>query len=273
MRINKLNSSPEVTVMTSAVAIGGLLTIDRALPFYTPLLSGPSTSDLPVRDRFVPIPGGGLSTLPECYGHLEAKVLKAQERLQERIVLIGHSMGGLIATMIGLEHPDKVSGVICLAGLQEGIRHETLSSLILRTALRNPPGGEDIKHDSDFMKKHKQRIATDWSPDTSLHLVSPTIDDVLLLPQGLGLEMPAGQTADRRYAGLPLPGVEFLLRRVPGMPKDIKLLASIPTSHADIAISPNVVGYTRRLRVPPAVDSEISKISPPLELDSLPLAA
>jgi hypothetical protein len=250
--------------MAPVIAIGGLLTIKRHLPLYRPLLSGQTASELPASERFFPIPDRGLGHHEEMFDQLASQVIGAYERLEEPPVLVGHSLGGLMATKFGLEHPDKVSAVVCLAGVQEGIKHETPSSFLLNRFLGSPPGRQLIQHDSDHMTAHKQKIAEDWSADVPLHLISPTFDDLLLLPQGLGLELPEGQEPQRRVVGLP--GTGFLLRFIPGMPKNTQILSSPAlASHVDIPANIGVIRYTRAIRR--AVASNVE----PLILSSEPV--
>jgi pimeloyl-ACP methyl ester carboxylesterase len=277
MGLHMIEQAPDntkrVTELAPILAIGGLLSVKQQWPFYRPLLKDP-VCELPVSQRFFAVPDGGRGTIEETFEQLEERLLETHERLEgQRAVLGGHSLGGLLATMLALEHPDKVSDVVCMAGLQEGLRYDTLSTLALRKILRHPPGEEHIQHDSDFMIRHKERIATEWSQNTSLHLVSPTYDDLLLHPQGLRVELPEGQKSQKRVIGLPIPGAEFLLRRIPGIPKDVKLIPSIyPVGHIDLAVAPALLAYTRRVRRETARQAEAESIVPDIAA-AMPLAA
>lgn len=234
------------TQLAPVVAIGGLLSFKRQWPFYQPLLKD-SNCEVPVQERFLAVPDGGRGPIDEMHDQLAEDLTDAHEKLDgQRFVLAGHSLGGLMATMLALEHSDKIAGAICVAGAQEGIRRETPSSLFLRAALRHPPGEKHIKHDSEFMMDHKSRVATEWPADTPLHLVSATYDDLLLHPQGLQLELPDSQTPERRI--IAPPGMSWLYRRIPGMPKDVEFIPSYPVGHIDIVRSPALLAYVRRVR-------------------------
>ncbi|HET7060000.1 MAG TPA: alpha/beta hydrolase [Candidatus Saccharimonadales bacterium] len=276
-RLDMSERAPSITQgsteLTPIVAIGGLLSVKQQWPFYAPLLKD-SSCELGIRNRFFAIPDRGLGTIEETYGKLEEKLIETHERLDgQRAVLAGHSLGGLMTTMLALEHPDKVSDAVCMAGLQEGIKYDTLTTHALRLLLRHPPGEEDIGYDSDFMTRHKERIAKEWSPDTSLHLVSPSYDDLLLHPQGLRVELPDGQKSQKRVVGPPLPGAEFVLRRIPGMPKDVKLLGSpILVGHIDLVISWSMLRYARGVRQG-GVAQELQETAIPVNPAILPLAA
>lgn len=243
------SANPNETLkMAPALAIGGVLTAKKHWPLYAPVLKDPGC-ELGIRERFSHIPDGGKGTIEEIYGQLEEELIVGYERLGARVALVGHSLGGLVATMLALEHPDKIASVIAVAGAQEGIKRETPSSKALRILLRGAAGQEDIKHDSEFMTKHKAQVAADWSPDTSLHLVGTVFDDLLLAPQGLGLELPAGQQAEKRIITGPLPGAGRLIRLIPGMPEEVQVLKSRrPVGHIDAIMSGAVVDYARQAR-------------------------
>ena len=257
--------------MAPVVVIGGLMVLKRHLPLYRPLLSGKTNSELSASDRFFPVPDKGLGDHEEMFEELSSQLINASERLEEPPVVVGHSLGGLMATKFAVEHPDKVSAVVCLAGLQEGIKHETPSSFGLNLLLGRPPGRQLIQHDSDHMTAHKQKIANDWSADVPLHLVASPIDDLLLFPQGLGLELPEGQEPERRVVGLP--GSGFLLRFVPGMPKNTQILGSpVIANHYDIPANISVNRYTRAVRRAVAANVALDQ-EPPVPLFRPRLAA
>lgn len=241
--------------MAPVIAIGGLLVVKRHLPLYRPLLSGKANSELSASDRFFAVPDKGLGQHEEMFEELSSQIIKVYERLEEPPVVVGHSLGGLMATKFAVEHPDKVSAVVCLAGLQEGIKDETPSSFLLNLALGKPAGRQLIQHDSDHMTAHKQKVAEDWPADVPLHLISTPIDDLLLFPQGLGLELPEGQEPQRRVVGLP--GTGFLLRLIPGMPKNTRILRSpVLANHYDIPVNIGVLRYTRAIRRTVAANAE-----------------
>lgn len=233
--------------MAPMIGVGGLLSVKTQWHYYSALLGGSSDTQLNAKDRFLPIPDKGLSNFPEMYGQLEEQLVETHQRLEERTVMFGHSLGALMATMLAIEHPDKVSGVICLAGVQDGVTTETWAGTILRLGLRNPPGAEDLKAESDFMQSHKKNMATRWSPNTSLHLISPTYDQLIPSPQGLGVILPSGQSPEKRYvvpSGLP----KFIAQRLLRMPASAEPLRGISVEHVTIALSPSVIRYSREVR-------------------------
>ncbi len=232
----------------ASVAIGGLLTRAMVLPMYRRLLGPASQSGLTAKDRFIPVPGSGVDTLEECYSDIESQLLSAYERLEEPMLLLGHSIGGLFGTMFALRQPDKTADVVCLAGAQEGIAQETPSSWALRKLLGNPEAGEQLRADSDFMRQHRQHVTESWPTNVSLHLISPTVDDMLLAPQGLGLQLPQGRQPERQFVAPPVWGMHQAIRRIPGMPSDVQLLPSWrPVGHVDIPSSGAVITYVRNL--------------------------
>lgn len=257
--------------MAPVVVIGPLLGTERLLPAYKPLLAG--ASELPADERFFPVPERGLGRHESMYGRLESQIAATYERVGRPIVVAGHSLGALMATKFGVNNPEMVADVICLAGAQEGIKRETPASFALARLLGSPPGRRLLQHDSDHMMEHKEKVARDWAPEVGLHLISPTVDDLLVLPQGLGLELPAGQKPERRVVGWP--GMTWLLRLIPDMPKDTKVLRSlIFADHYNIPLNPAVIGYTRAVRRAAALGVQAAEIDlPEPSFQPLPAAA
>lgn len=258
--------------MAPVIAIGGLLVVKRFLPAYKPLLSG--SSELPASERFFAIPDKGLGPHDSMYDRLESQIADACEKLERPVVLVGHSLGGLMATKFGVRQPEMVSDVVCLAGAQEGIRQDTPNSWALARLLGKPPGRKLLQHDSPHMTEHKETIATRWSPDVGLHLIGSPVDDLLLPPQGLGLELPEGQTPERRIVGLP--GTTWLLGRVVDLPEGTKTLRSGPlfVDHYSVPFNPSVIQYTQSVRKAAVAQAEINGIEElPGSLQAVPAAA
>ncbi len=242
--------APSGADMAAAVVVGHALSRPEHLPLYAPTLAGRSNSELALKDRYISLPGRSVGSLEECYSeYIEPGLLRAHQRLEERMVLVGHSMGGWAVTRFGLEHPDKTAAVICEVGAQDGIPHETPATFVIGKLLGDPVAKEEIRHGSDFMVRHRRRIATEWSPQTSLHLIVSTGDAVVRTPHGLGLELPGDQEPDRRYIAMPFPGVLFLARQIPGIPKDVQLLPSLTLAgHMDTPLCLSAIAYTRQVR-------------------------
>lgn len=258
--------------MAALVGVGGLLSVKTQWAYYAPMLGG-SASPLSAKERFLPIPDKGLSPFDEMYGQLEEQLAKTYERLEERVVLFGHSLGGLMVTELALDNPDKISSVICLAGAQDGIKKLTPTGKILKRFLGNPEHSADLFHDSDMMTEHRERIATEWPSHISLHLISPTYDDLIPAPQGLGLELPEGQQPQRRIIVPRLPGVEFGIRaRTKDVPNVRWLRPILPAGHVDIAICPPVIAYTRKVRRAAVESLETATVLQPAAAVTMPAA-
>lgn len=232
--------------MAPVVVIGGLLVPKCLQPLYDPLLRG--ASELPASERFLPVPDLGLGHHQGMYDRLEQQIASLHEKLQRPIVLAGHSLGALMATKFGADHPEMVSDVACLAGVQNGIKQETPSTRALAYALGHPPGKKLLRHDSDHMTAHRETIAKKWSPDVTLHLLGSLIDDLVVTPQGLNLELPEGQKPERRVVWLPF--TSPAIRRIPGMPKDVEVLRSplLCVDHYFFPLNPAVIRYVRQVR-------------------------
>lgn len=251
-------SHENLSEMSHVITYGGVLTIKQLLPLYKGILKSGEDS-LPDHERFFPIPKKHLDEPSEMYKRFEDRFLSAHDKINERVVVAGHSLGGLAAAMVGLEHPDKVAAVVCIAGAQSGIKQETAGTLALRRWINMPHVDKHISHDSGFMNEFKERIASEWSPDVSLHLISTPFDDLIVAPQGLGIELPEGQEPSRLLAAPNLPFVHRALRNLPGLPKGTRILNSRPTTHYDIPRASAVINYTRNVRL------EAGNISHPVE--------
>lgn len=263
--------------MAPVVGIGGVLSSEGQWPFYAPLLYTPN-SPLKSRERFIHILNGARSgDFAEIYGDAEERFLKIHDRLEQRVVVFGQSFGGLVTTKLGVDHPDKISAAICLAGAQEGVEKMTIAGRVLKHVVGNEAGAADLMRQSEIMCGHIGSIASRWSPHTSLHLISPTVDPLLPCPQGLGLALPEGQKVHKKFIA-PLGVPRVILERFFGMPEDADPLYGIPVEHVGIGISPTVRSYSRQVRrnallsmPPPSVD--VATPTPIADYDELPLAA
>ncbi|HVW23382.1 MAG TPA: alpha/beta hydrolase [Candidatus Saccharimonadales bacterium] len=250
------NGQPER--LAPVVAVGGVLTIKQVLGLYAPIL-GESTDTLPASDRFLPIPRQNLGEPDDMLDIYEEKLVNIYEKLGGPMVVVGHSLGGLVAEMAGLRHPDKVAAVVMLAGAQEGIARHTPSSYALVRAL-NRPETRHINRRSDFMQGHRENVSKLWSPAVGHYAISPMVDDLILPPQGLRAKLPEGQTAHRYVAAPDSRAARFLLRMVPGMPSDVEILPSRPTTHYDLPLAPAVVKHVTEIRRVAATGDELATV-------------
>lgn len=240
-------SSTQDEPMAPVIGIGGLLSKQVQWGFYSALLGGASSHGLSVKERFWAIPSMGLGPFDEMYGQLEERLVKTHDRLGERVVLWGHSLGGLMVSQLGLHHPDKVADVVCLAGAQQGVGSLTVAGRALKRALGNPTESGKLLADSDFMKDHMQSLAERWSPTTGMHLVAPTTDYLIPTPWGLGIKLPEGQQPTKKYvAPHGIPGA--LIRKVMRLGDDVDLMRDVPADHISLPVTPSVINYMRQVR-------------------------
>lgn len=260
--------------MAPVIAIGGLLSDRTPWRVYSGVLAGGHRpeSETSASERFLAILEGGLASFEDMYKQIEEDVQAAYERAGEPLVVVGQSLGGFFGTEMGVDHPEWIDEVVCLAGGQAGIKGEKPAAKLLKHFVGNPATAADLQEDSALMTEHREKIASEWSEDTGLHAVSPTFDVLIAIQQGLKLKLPDGQRVEKRVVVPRLPLVrDSWMRRAIGVPDDAELIKSIfgPVDHFNIALIPAVISYIREVRrqtAENASQSAGSKIVPsPLE--------
>lgn len=96
----------------------------------------PALAELGLMARAIDLPGNGADDTPpsdvdlELYGH---SISGHIDELGSEAVLVGHSGGGLVVTAVAERFPDKVAGVVYLAGmcLPQGIDFGELTELVV----------------------------------------------------------------------------------------------------------------------------------------------
>lgn len=235
------------------VAIGGLLTVKRVAFWYKPLLDKDTSTDVPAKERFIAPPDRGIGEPEE----LQKKMTEALEGMHDRLdrrkmFLVGHSLGGLIATVAALEHPELISGVVSLGGAHSGYSKETPATLALRHMLGNPAEARHLKHDSPFMQEHQEKMANEWPSDVPLHIISSPNDVLVVTPHGFDVELPGEQEADKRIVIPPSPFglIEKGTRRILGISNNVKSISSKrPTEHVNLPRVPAVTNYINESRL------------------------
>jgi pimeloyl-ACP methyl ester carboxylesterase len=231
------------------LGIGGLLTGQECAGFYKPLLDdGLEDWNLPPAQRFIPIPDRGIGKFDETLKRLEEQILIKRQELGRAVVLVGHSLGAYYAEEAELNHPEIASDVVLAAGVQEGQKYETSETLFIRYALRNPPHAGYLRHDSEEMKAHVERVATEWPAGVGLHAISTASDTLLPFTHGLQLNLPEGQQAERHVIALPLPGVENILQLLTRNRRVMLMPSLRPPLHAYIVRHPAFIKYVRGLQ-------------------------
>lgn len=219
------------------MVFGGLLTTDRYRFLYSRILGLDTSSGLSAKERFIAPPDRGVATVERLREGANA----AFQRLTDRsgpIHIVGHSLGGFIATEIAMDNPDRVLSVSCLAGAQDGLSCETLGSRALRRLVGNPKEAKLLKHDSGFMNTHRDRVTTDWPEDVPLYMTAAAWDQIIAAPHGLGLE-PRGGNVHRRLVVPPFVRGRLARFVLDHCPEDTQLLhhGLVPVEHINIVLS------------------------------------
>ncbi len=245
--------APEATQNTQTaplVAIGGLLTVKRAAFWYNSLLQDEFT-DLPPAKRFVAPPDRGIGEPAEIEKRTIEHLEKVYDRLDRRkMFLVGHSLGGLLATMAAVERPDLVGGVVSLGGAHAGYSRETPATFALRHGLGNPKEAEHLRHDSPFMQEHQEKMASEWPTDVPLHIVSSPSDVLVVPPHGFDVALPADRQPDKRLVVPPLRAAEWAIRRGFKIPDDVRSIKTWhPTEHVNLPRVPAIINHVHESRL------------------------
>lgn len=269
--------SPETTPRTEMapiVAIGGLLTVKRLAFWYKPLLDIDSSTDIPANERFVAPPNRGIGEPDELQKRITESLENIHEQLdRRRMLIVGHSLGGLIATRAAVERPDLVQSVISLGGAHSGYSRETPATLALRHCLGNPKEAKHLRHDSSFMQEHQEKMASEWPSDVPLHIISSPVDVLVVPPQGYDVNLPNGRQPEKRLLVPPVHAAEWVLRRHLGVQNDVKALRTWhPTEHLNLPRVPAVASYVRENQFPLAgIDTQVPEL--PLSSNEPAMAA
>jgi hypothetical protein len=237
------------------IVVGGLLTGKECLGHYKPALDNNINWNLPPEKRFFTPFGRGLKDPQEMFDRAEEEILTAYDELGEPIVAVGHSLGALIIQKVLSANPQVKGEVVLAAGVHEGQIFSTPSSialtqsLVLLHLLKDPKSAEILKHDSDFMLEHTQKVATGWSEDMGVHGIYTTLDDLLPPPHGMRLELPEGQEAERLIITPPIPKIDSGLRFLTHNRKAEVVHSWRPAFHANIVRHPAFISYLRNLQM------------------------
>ena len=235
--------------MAPIVMVGGVKSDITPALLYAPLLAGRDQAGLSIEERFFPLYKGGLASFEDTYRYLEEGVEEVYEQEGQRVVVASQSLGGVFSTELGARRPDMTEAVICLAGAQAGVEGEKLAAKVLRYSLGNPVTAANLQVGSGFMTEHTERVASEWSPDVPVHLVSSTMDILIPIQQGLKLKLPEGQQPEKRVV-VPRFMPESWARRAFGVPDEAELIKNFfgIADHFNIALTPAVISYIRGVR-------------------------
>jgi pimeloyl-ACP methyl ester carboxylesterase len=152
--------------------------------------------------------------------------IHARVGIEKKLLLVGHSLGALLANLVALDKPEKVAGVVALTGVHDGIKKETPASLALRYALGNPPHGKVLKHDSEFMEELRERRTNEWPAGVPLDVISTALDYLIVPPQGYGIQLPNGERSNDKLIVPRGLGLEAAVRLSLGIKKEVQVVRS-----------------------------------------------
>lgn len=217
--------------LAHSVGLGGLYTSHQELWLYDPILQHES-SPLPTKHRFLPPLGKGLVSFEEMIGQMEEDIDLKVEQLEGPVAVAAHSLGLHLAMAVALKRPELFRSIMGLGGVGCGIESLTPAGHIVRAILRRAEGVEDIMRGSDYMQEHERRVRTEWPEDIPVVLVATPYDELARFSDTLDIELPPGQRVEKRVIAPDIPGMNWFLRNVMGMPKDATILHSkLPALH------------------------------------------
>lgn len=251
------------------LVLGGLYTTKAHQGLYNPLLEHPD-SLLPAKARYLPPLGRGLVEVEEMIGQMEEDIAHRTELVEGPVDVTAHSLGMHIGMAVALRRPELFRSFTGLGGIGCGIESLTPAGHLVKAALRNAAGVEDIMRGSDYMQQHERTVATEWSPDIPVLLVATPWDELATFRDTLGIKLPQGQTAEKRVIATDMPGMRLFLRKVMGMPDDAQILHSkLPAFHELLPRHGVAIEQARHMRggsVEQAARLAVASTPPRLEL-------
>jgi len=254
--------------LSNVIALGGLGTSHGQLRLYAPLLYD-EDSPLPAKDRFLPPLGRGLVDVDEMIGQMETDIEQVTERLGGPVSAFTHSLGEHLGMAVAVRRPELFTSFVGAGGVGFGIESLTPVARGLKALLKKAKGAEDIMRASPYMQEHIRRVTTEWSPDVPMHLIATPYDELAKFSDTLGIELPPGQTIEKRVIvqsvpilGWHIPGVGKLLEKTMHMPPDAELIHStLPALHAFLPLHPAVIQYDRQVRHASEEQSAITPVA------------
>jgi hypothetical protein len=242
MKQQSIGSNSAVEMNAPVVVIPGLLTGEECVSFYSHLIAQGNHGDLPAREMHLEIPDRGLGEHEDMLAKLDSRLDYLFQALGgQRSVIVGHSLGALMAKELARRNPEKTAATLFIAGAHEGVDKRTIGNQVLRRVLGNPKGYELLLADSDFMKDSKEAVTQQWDPTVPVHIVSASYDQLMPLPQGLNMQLPEDQTTNT-YITAKNPLMHGLIK---GIPKSTRRLGNILSEHCSVAAVPAVTRLAR----------------------------
>jgi hypothetical protein len=258
-------SPPELShenTYPEAICIGGTGAPKAAYPVYAPLLNSGHPAEIPGYDRYLPIPDLGFRDPDATLDKLRDKVDRISANLDTRPIIVGHSHGAHYAIRLGLE--GRASAVVSAAGVNRPMSERNLTAMFFKSI------GRDaliryFKAGSPAMEMHQEQMETEWPDDVPLHVVAPTVDQVIYHKYQYGLHLP--NNSQQLHEWYNVPGCKIAsqaLRMVIQTPQNVKPLKNrsiLPTEHVSVIWSSGIRNLVKKLQEHTALDNSVSLIS------------
>ncbi len=179
-------------------------------------------------------------------GHLDATYLALVPQLVNfyhkhgQFVVVGHSQGGYHAMRFGVEHPEMVTGVVCMCGAHAGVEKDSWAGSLLHWMVPHASVEPELRAGSLQTNQLLEVVGMQWSPYVGLSLVVAG-GDALILPHRRGHHamLPEGQHARRIYVGP---------RRPAHLPPEFEYRWAPVAGHTTVIYTPAIIGLLRSIR-------------------------
>jgi hypothetical protein len=240
--MNRIKSSSELNQggpVPDIIAIAGTGAPREAYPLYAPMLNSGQPSAIPARHRFLPLPGLGYWHPEKTLDHLLEQVDHLSADMDVPPTIVGHSQGGFYANHLGLD--GRASAVMSLAGVNSAMDEHNLTAMFFKS-LGKDKMIDYFKIGSEPMEQYREDMAERWPDGVPLHVVAPTVDQVVYHKYQFGMKLPHDSRELHEWHDVPGNKIaQYALRWAMQIPENVKPLVSVmPSEHVFVPESTGV---------------------------------